>query len=231
MHHSNESYIPEALCTAPDYHLATNIAKVLPKIEPDATKSEYLDSLAAVSAFQFFESIPGIRKTKIPADSNQHFEVWELIPDRILLPEDQEFLKQDNFRLKAIAEKLIWLGKSWLSSKILDQKLPVSSWEDLLEVVSQYDYAFDLIRLVYHPARIVFETLDLESEPTDYWSVYPSRWNIGLTKTRTFNGGFIVDDYNSHYSFSVEVWAGTPFSRNVQTGKLATPESHYLEQG
>lgn len=97
-------------------------------------------------------------------------------------------------------------------------------------MVSQYDYAFDLIRFVYHPASIVFETLDFEPQPADYWSVYPSRWNIGLTQTRTFNGGFVVDDYNSHYSFRVEVWAGTPFSRNIQTGKLVTPEGQCLEK-
>ncbi len=217
----NKPYILKALCIAPEYHLAANVTKELPTIAADRTKSEYLDSLAEISAFQFFQSIPGIQKTEIPAHSTYPVEVWQLIPDRILLPEDQEFLKRDHARISAIAEKLIWLGQSWLSSAILDQKLPVHTWEDVLEAIGQYDYSFDFLGIVYHPAQLIFEPCPPESDQgPDCWSVYPPRWDICLTKTRTFNGGYIVDESSSRYHFKVEVWAGRPFSRSLQTGMI-----------
>lgn len=91
MQSANKSYISEDLCIAPEYHLAKNTNKELPNIDPDTTKSEYLNSLAVISAFQIFEDIPGIKKNRIIIDSNNLLEIWEPIPNRILLTEDLDF--------------------------------------------------------------------------------------------------------------------------------------------
>lgn len=109
---SNKPYIPEDLSKAPEYHLAQNLASQLPEIDPDSPRGKYLDSLAAISAVQVFEEIPGIQKSIISLESINSFEVWDITPHRVLLPSDVEFLKQDNNRVEAIAKKLIWLGES-----------------------------------------------------------------------------------------------------------------------
>jgi len=220
MQNANESYIPEDLCIAPEYHLAKNTYKELPAIEPDTLKSEYLDSLAEISAIQIFEDIPGIKKSRITIDSKNLLEIWEPIPDRVLLTEDLEFLKADNQRIEVVVEKLTWLGDSWLSSEILEKKIKIGTWREVLNVLYEYNYLFDFITIAYHFPKIVLETHSNEfNEPAEYWSIYPSCWNICLIKTRTFNGGYVGDDYNTPYKFNIEVWAGLPFFRNTKTGE------------
>lgn len=97
-----------------------------------------------------------------------------------------------------------------------------------MNVVSRYDYRNDFITIAFHSAKIVLENHNNESgEPIKYWGLYPTCWDIYLNKTRAFNGGYIIDDYNTPYRFRIEVWAGIPFLRNIQTGQLRTMESLY----
>ena len=137
MQNTDESYIAADLYLAPEYHLAKNTYKELPAIQPDVLKSEYLDSLAEISAIQIFEDIPGIKKSRIPIDAENLMEIWEPIPARIFLTEDLEFLKADNQRVETVIEKLIWLGNSWLSSAILTQRTKVETWEDVLNILQR----------------------------------------------------------------------------------------------
>lgn len=228
MQRTNKSYFSEDLCTAPEYYLAKNIGKELPRIEPDTLKSQYLDSLAEVSAFQIFEDIPGIRKNRITIDATTLFEIWEPILDRILLVEDLNFLRIDQQRIDTIVAKLTWLGNSWLSAEILNQKMQVDTWEEVLDIATKYDYEFDIITVDYRPAQIVLEIRNNQSQQTtEYWGVYPSGWEIFLHKTRAFNGGYIIDDYNTPYKFKIEVWTGIPFFRNIQNGEIVTIENFY----
>lgn len=226
MQSANKSYISEDLCIAPEYHLAKNTNKELPNIDPDTTKSEYLNSLAVISAFQIFEDIPGIKKNRITIDSSNLVEIWEPIPNRILLTEDLDFLKKDSQRIKLVIEKLIWLGYSWLNLEIFEQRVKIETWQDALNVIQQYNYIFDFITIAFHSSKIGLETHSNKSgESTEYWGVYPNSWQICLIKTRTFNGGYIIDDYNTPYKFNIQVWAGIPFFRNIKTGEQITIES------
>lgn len=228
MQSANESYISGNLCIAPEYHLAKNTNKELPDIEPNLIKSKYLDLLAEISAIQIFEDIPGIKKNRITIDSKHLFEIWEPIANRILLIEDLEFLKKDNQRIESVVEKLTWLGDSWLTSEILDEKLKIATWSDALNVIHHHNYRFDFITIGFHSSKIVLERQDNKSGKTSkYWGVYPPFWEICLNKTRTFNGGYIIDDYNTPYHFRIEVWAGIPFFRNIHTGEVITMESLY----
>ncbi len=227
----NKSYIPADLCIAPEYYLAKNTNKKLPNIDADNIKSKYLDSLAEISAIQIFEDVPGIKKNIIPIDSKNLLEIWEPIPDRIMLAEDLEFVKKENERIESVVKKLIWLSDSWLNSEILEQKVKIETWEDVLSVIRQYDYIVDFITIDFHPAEIVLENHSSTSgEPTEYWGIYPNCWDIYLIKIRTFNGGYIIDDYNTPYSFHIEAWAGIPFFRNTQTGELIKMEDLYQLQ-
>ena len=227
MQNTDESYIAADLYLAPEYHLAKNTYKELPTIQPDVLKSEYLDSLAEISAIQIFEDIPGIKKSKIPIDAENLMEIWEPIPGRIFLSEDLEFLKADNQRVEAVVEKLIWLGNSWLSSAILTQRTKVETWEDILNILQQYNYTFDFITIAHHSHKIILETHNnATNEPTEYWGVYPNCWDISLIKTRNFNGGYIIDDYNTPYNFSIEVWVGIPFLRNIKTRELILQDNY-----
>ena len=85
MQSASKSYIPADLCIAPEYYLAKNTNKKLPNIDADNIKSKYLDSLAEISAIQIFEDIPGIKKNIVPIDSKNLLEIWEPIPNRIML--------------------------------------------------------------------------------------------------------------------------------------------------
>ncbi|MBD1899074.1 hypothetical protein NDI44_07705 [Trichocoleus sp. DQ-A3] len=228
MQTSTKSYLPEELCKAPDYHLAENYPKDLPEVEIGSTKSKYLDSLAPISAVQVFEDIPGIKKSTFSFDTETEtsFEVWTILPNRVLLPEDLEFLKQDKHRVELIAKQLVGIGNSWLNSRIFDKKIKVQSWEDILSILDKYEYAYDLIDIIEVPYKISKTNLQNESsEKAKYWSISPPSWNISLKKTRSFNGCYIVDDYNSSYNFSIEVWIGIPFLKNIQTGEVITREN------
>ncbi len=228
MQTSTKSYLPEELCKAPDYHLAENYPKDLPEVEIGSTKSKYLDSLAPISAVQVFEDIPGIKKSTFSFDTETEtsFEVWTILPNRVLLPEDLEFLKQDKHRVELIAKQLVEIGNSWLNSRIFDKKIKVQSWEDILSILDKYEYAYDLIDIVEVPYKISKTNLQNEaSEKAKYWSISPPSWKISLRKTRSFNGCYIVDDYNSSYNFSIEVWIGISFLKNIQTGEVITREN------
>ncbi len=220
---TDDKFILEHLCKAPEYNLAINTNKELPEIDPETTKSAYLDALAAICATQFFEDIPGIAKERILFGSENTFEVWNLIPHRVLIPEDVEFLKRDRSRVEAIAQKITWLFDSWLDSRILTQKLPVNSWDDALDVLERYNYEFDFINIHSRPHRVRAETRTAPSgKVTDYWAVYPPCLTIDFIKTRYLNGGYIVDDYNSLYKFNLEAWMGLPLLRNQATGEAVT---------
>ena len=225
MQTSTKSYLPEELCKAPDYHLAENSPKDLPEVETGSTKSKYLDSLAPISAVQVFEDIPGIKKSTFSLDTETSFEVWTILPNRVLLPEDLDFLKQDKLRVESIAKQLVEIGDSWLNSQIFDKKIKIQNWEDILKILDKYDYNYELIDIVELPYKVSKTNLQNEfSEKAKYWSVSPPSWNISLKRTRSFNGCYIVDDYNSSYNFSIEVWIGIPFLKNIQTGEVITRE-------
>ena len=226
MQTSTKSYLPEELCKAPDYHLAENSPKDLPEVETGSTKSKYLDSLAPISAVQVFEDIPGIKKSTFSLDTETSFEVWTILPNRVLLPEDLDFLKQDKLRVESIAKQLVEIGDSWLNSQIFDKKIKIQNWEDILKILDKYDYNYELIDIVELPYKVSKTNLQNEfSEKAKYWSVSPPSWNISLKRTRSFNGCYIVDDYNSSYNFSIEVWIGIPFLKNIQTGEVITREN------
>ena len=226
MQTSTKSYLPEEICKAPDYHLAENSPKDLPEVETGSTKSKYLDSLAPISAVQVFEDIPGIKKSTFSLDTETSFEVWTILPNRVLLPEDLDFLKQDKHRVESIAKQLVEIGDSWLNSQIFDKKLKVQNWEDILKILDKYEYGYELIDIVELPYKISKTNLQNESsEKAKYWSISPPSWNISLKRTRSFNGCYIVDEYNSSYNFSIEVWIGIHFLKNIQTGEVITREN------
>ena len=229
MQRVSPAYIAEDLCLAPEYHLEKNINKELPAIEPDSLKSKYLDALAEISAIQIFEDIPGIKQSRITIDANSLFEIWQPIPQRILLIGDLEFLRSDRSRIENIVEKLIWIGDAWLSSEIIDKKTKIATWEDALNIIDLYDYQLDFISVNFCVSQIVLETHnDRANQPITYWGLYPNCWQIHLHKVRTFNGGFVIDDYNTPYSFKIEVWSGTPIFRNQQTGESLTINCLYF---
>lgn len=216
-------FIPAELSKAPDYRLVENTSKPLPDIEPESTKAAYLDSLAAISATQIFDNIPGIEKLLINLDSKNSFEIWNMIPNRVLIPEDIDFLQQDSNRVEAIVEKVVSLFDSWLNSEILDKKIKIESWEAAKAVLEQYDYEFNFINIhrIHHQIKLENYKATAE-EVSESWVVYPPGVQIELIKTRSLNGGYIVDDYNSLYNFNIEAWAGLPLFKDIKTGSLTT---------
>lgn len=226
---SDQSFLQQELCKAPDYRLEKNTTKELPKVDLEATKAVYLDSLAAVSAAQIFEEVPGIEKVKILVDARTSFEIWNLMPSRVLLPQDVEILRSDRARVEAIIKTIVGVFDCWLSSEILEQKLQVHSWEEVLELLENYKYEFDFINISYTHPRVQRETRTVGQDGVEYWAIYPPCLTIKLIKTRGLNGGYIVDDYNSLYNFQIEAFAGLPLFRNIQTGTVATLA--HLQQG
>lgn len=219
---SNRPFIPEELGKAPEYDLEKNTTKDLPNVDLEATKAVYLDALAAVSATQIFEEIPGIEKVRILVDAKTSLEVWNLMPSRVLLPSDVELLKRDRARVEAILEIIVGVFDCWINSEILEQKLQVQSWKEVLELLNDYKYEFDFIDLRYSHPQIQVETHTLELKEAEYWAIYPPCLTLKFIKTRGLNGGYIVDDYNSLYNFCVEAWAGLPLFRSRQTGAVKT---------
>jgi hypothetical protein len=193
---SNQLLISEKIRQAPNYHLAENLDQELPIIEENVTKSEYLDALAEISAIQIFKDIPGIKKTKISIGLDNFFEVWQLIPNRVLLKEDLQLLEQDKERVEAITAQLMQFCECYLSSEIFDNKLDVQSWQDVSKVVEHHKYDFEFLNIDYSFP----ETLPLSDHVLEATACY----NISLIATRPFNGGYIEDDYNSLYNFSIE---------------------------
>lgn len=125
----------------------------------------------------------------IPVDVFTSFELWSLMPNATLLPEEAALLQSDRPRLEAIGARLIWLLNAiYLEDGKALTKATIQHWQEVIAAIAERGFHFDAIEVIYQPQAI--HTPNLQGEDQPKWLIQPNRWQFNFIELKTVEHGF-----------------------------------------